>query len=210
MQSAGDRATRALVVSTVMAFGLAWALGLRDFAIIEGGVIPARLDPDFPADGLVPVLLTPMTATLLHGDLFHLAFNMVALLFCGRLVEGAIGLRGMLILYGAGAYAAAAAHVLANAGQLIPMIGASGAVSAVIAACALFYSRSEPKPIGPIPAYWVRVLWLAAAWIGINWLIGIAGFGIGGNSIAIAAHIGGFLAGLVLAKPLLLWSLRRG
>ena len=48
----------------------------------------------------------------------------------------------------------------------------------------------------------VRALWLAAGWVGVQWLIGIAGAASGYN-IAIAAHIGGFFAGLLLAKPLL-------
>ena len=62
-----------------------------------------------------------------------------------------------------------------------------------------------------MPAGVVHVVWLAAAWIGIQLLMGLAGFGssVGANGpIAIGAHIGGFLAGLVLARPLLLWRYR--
>jgi membrane associated rhomboid family serine protease len=52
------------------------------------------------------------------------------------------------------------------------------------------------------------VLWLAAAWIGVQLLTGLAGLG-GGPLVAIGAHIGGFLAGLALARPLLLWRYRK-
>ena len=53
----------------------------------------------------------------------------------------------------------------------------------------------------------MHVVWLAAAWIGIQLMIGVAGLG-GATRIAIGAHIGGFLAGLALARPLLLWRYR--
>ena len=55
----------------------------------------------------------------------------------------------------------------------------------------------------------INIAWLAAAWIGIQLLFGYAG-ATGGMSIAIAAHIGGFLAGLALARPLLMSRYRRG
>jgi membrane associated rhomboid family serine protease len=72
----------------------------------------------------------------------------------------------------------------------------------VVGAYAMLFSTSETKSFGPIPAEWVRALWLAAGWIGVQWLIGLA-VSASGFSIAIDAHIGGFLAGLVMAKPLL-------
>ncbi len=60
------------------------------------------------------------------------------------------------------------------------------------------------KAIGPIPAYVVRIAWLAAAWTILQLLIGFAGgFDSLFGGIAIGAHIGGFLAGLLLARPLL-------
>src|SRR3546814_8144855 len=86
----------------------------------------------------------------------------------------------------------------------VPMIGASGAISALLAVFALIFSRPQAPAIGPIPSHWVRALWLAAAWIGIQLLIGFAG-GAGFGAIAIWAHVGGFVAGLILARPLLRW-----
>jgi membrane associated rhomboid family serine protease len=82
------------------------------------------------------------------------------------------------------------------------MIGASGAISAILGAYAMMFSQSEARAFGPIPAEWVRALWLAAGWTGVQWMIGFAG-AASGYSIAIAAHIGGFFAGLLLTKPLL-------
>ncbi|RYD53791.1 MAG: rhomboid family intramembrane serine protease, partial [Sphingomonadales bacterium] len=60
----------------------------------------------------------------------------------------------------------------------------------------------------PIPAQAVHVIWLALAWIAINLLSAFA-FQGAGIAVAAAAHIGGFLVGLALAKPLLLWRWRR-
>ena len=88
------------------------------------------------------------------------------------------------------------------------MVGASGAASAVVGAYSLLFGRSRAKAIGPIPAQAVHVLWLAVAWTGVNLLTAYA-FMRGGVAVAAAAHIGGFLAGLALAKPLLLWRWRK-
>jgi membrane associated rhomboid family serine protease len=128
--------------------------------------------------------------------------NLVTFWYCGKVVERFLGTSGLVALYLVGAYASAAMHGLVNIGQMPPMIGASGAISAVVGAYAMLFSTSETKSFGPIPAEWVRALWLAAGWIGVQWLIGLA-VSASGFSIAIAAHIGGFLAGLVMAKPLL-------
>jgi membrane associated rhomboid family serine protease len=88
------------------------------------------------------------------------------------------------------------------------MIGASGAASAVVGAYSLLFGRSRATAIGPIPAQAVHVVWLAVAWTVINLLIGYA-FLTADVRVAAAAHIGGFLAGLALARPLLMWKWRR-
>src|SRR3546814_14884310 len=80
------------------------------------------------------------------------------------------------------------------------MIGASGAISAVMGTYALLYSQNQVKAIGPLSAHAVRILWLAAAWMAIQFMIGIVGLG-GIGRIAIGAHIGGFVAGLLLTRP---------
>jgi membrane associated rhomboid family serine protease len=185
-------------------------LGGVALAALTAGFIPARLEglaiP--PGHGfVVPTWATPLSAALLHGGPGHLFFNMLILFVVGAATEQAVGGRALLLLYVVGAYAAAAGQwVLGPATG--PMIGASGAVSAVVAAYALLYGRNRARPIGPVPAELVHVAWLAAAWIAIQALVGIAGLG-GGVPIAIGAHIGGFIAGLGLARPLLLWRYRR-
>jgi membrane associated rhomboid family serine protease len=87
------------------------------------------------------------------------------------------------------------------------MVGASGAISAVLGAFGLLFGRNKVKVASPGLASLLHALWLAAAWIGLQILIGLT-FETSGLRIAIAAHIGGFLAGLALARPLLLLKWR--
>jgi membrane associated rhomboid family serine protease len=192
-----------LVIAAVTA--AAWLLagtGLQHVAVAWGAFIPANVGPPFAPD-----LLTPLTATLLHANWIHLGFNLLMLLFCGRAVETILGARGLIILYILGAYAAAAAQWAADPSSMVPMIGASGAISAVLGAYAMLFARNKVKVASPSLALWLHALWLAAAWVGLQLLIGFT-FRTAGPAIAIAAHIGGFLIGLVLAKPLLLLRYR--
>ena len=136
----------------------------------------------------------------------HLVLNLVMLVYCGLFAERALGGVGVLALYLLGAYAAALGHWCFDPVSAVPMIGASGAISAIVGAYALLYGERRATPLGPIPGGVVHVAWLAVSWIGIQLLIGVAG--MAGGAIAIGAHIGGFLAGLALARPLLLWRYR--
>jgi membrane associated rhomboid family serine protease len=191
---------------------VAWLLGTVVSSQIDvyalGGFIPARILDGFTVVGALPWWLTPLSATLLHADLLHLGFNMLMLLWCGRQVEQAIGGKLLLLLYVVGAYAAALGQFALGPHETSVMVGASGAISALVAVYALVFSEQRVKPIGPIPSYVVRVVWLAAAWVGIQTLIGL-GFGVGNALIAVGAHIGGFIAGLILARPLLRLRYRR-
>ena len=178
-------------------------------AIIAAGFIPARVTLgtiDAPIF-FIPASATPLSATFVHGGLLHLAFNMVMLVFAGVATERAIGTRGVVILYVVGAYAAAAAQWLPGPQSAIPMIGASGAVSALVGAYSLLYGRQRTRDFGPIPGWLLHVAWLALAWTAINLAMGYISAGTG-MPIAAAAHVGGFLAGLVLCRPLLLWKWR--
>ncbi|MFM7027350.1 MAG: rhomboid family intramembrane serine protease [Chakrabartia sp.] len=193
---------RLIAAITVLAWLAQMAFIPLEDAAVLGGFVPARFWGEMPGYDLIPRLLTPLSATLVHGDFFHLTMNLLTFWFCGRIVERALGTSGLVLLYVIGAYASAATHLLVNLNKADPMIGASGAISAVLGAYAMLFSSSQARNLGPIPAEWVRALWLAAAWAGVQWMIGAAG-AASGYSIAIAAHIGGFLVGLLLARPLL-------
>jgi membrane associated rhomboid family serine protease len=203
-------ATNALVIANVLVWLVGLLTGLTQRLQVEGGFWSARLSDalnghasalptDYP--WIVPVWLTPVTSAFLHAGLLHLAMNMLVLVFIGRLIEAALGTERFVLLYGAGIIAAAAAQYAVDPGSTTPVVGASGAISALLAAYFLLFSRRKPQAIGPVPGLVVHIAWLMAAWAGINLLsqLAFAGTALG---IAIWAHIGGFAVGLLLAVPL--------
>ena len=201
------RLTYALVAIITLAYFAGILLTSGGFTTEQMGFIPLRFSVD--AQGFIlPAWLTPLTATLAHGDWVHIAFNMLMLVYCGRSVETVLGSGPLALLYLVGAYIAAAAQYVVEPLSPVPMIGASGAISAVIAVYALLFGRNDVKRWGPIPAHWVRAIWLAIAWTGLQWLVGLASSRGEGYQVATAAHVGGFLAGLALARPLLAWRYR--
>jgi membrane associated rhomboid family serine protease len=208
------RVTAAITLVTAACWLVVYVLGLDRWASTWGGFIPGHLA--VPDDGSVaPFWLTPLTATLVHHGPIHLAFNLVILVYCGRRVENVLGPLSLAILYLLGAYAAAAAQYLADPTSLGPMVGASGAISAVLGAYAMLFGRNRVSVVKGRLAVWINALWLMATWVILQMLVGIATaqggmpfFGAG-TGIAVAAHIGGFLVGVLLANPLLLFRYRK-
>lgn len=199
---AGSSLTVRIVAVTAILWALVSLLGAQNWAFGFGGFIPARFEPDVVLPGALPAIATPLSATLLHADILHLAFNMFMLAVCGLAVERVLGTAGLAAIYVVGAYAAALGHYLFHVGSAGPMIGASGAVSAVLGAYAILYSKRREGHGGMR-----HVLQLAGAWIALQLLIGLTTLG-SPAPIAIAAHIAGFIVGLVIARPLLLWRYR--
>ncbi|MGV1683931.1 rhomboid family intramembrane serine protease [Sphingopyxis sp. NJF-3] len=198
--------TTGFALLCVVVFVILAITGYQHQAFVGAGFIPARFGADLiaPPGTMLPFALTPLSSAFLHSGVLHLVFNMAVLLFIGRQLEAPLGSAATAVLLVAGAYAGAFAQWIADPGSTAVVVGASGAISALIAVFALIFSRSQAPAIGPIPSHWVRALWLAAAWIGVQLLLGFAG-GAGFGNIAIWAHVGGFVAGLLLARPLLRW-----
>jgi membrane associated rhomboid family serine protease len=211
------KATDWVAAVTTVAFLIAFLSGYTDSAALLAGFIPLRVGDPLafaqlagPVD-MLPVWLTPLSAMLVHSGWMHIAFNMLMLMFCGRHVEHVMGAKLMLALYAVGAYAAAGAEWVWEPQAFNPMIGASGGISALLGTYALLYSQQNVRAFGPVSANVIRILWLAAGWIAIQLLIGLAMRGAAGDlgHIAVAAHIGGFIAGLVLTKPALRLRFRK-
>ena len=202
-------ATLAIAAVTALVSLVVTLFGLEPYAALSAGFLPARASLGFAGDapGFVPNLLTPLTSTLIHGGPVHLAFNLVTLVYCGIAAERALGGRGIVILYAVGGYAACAAQWAVDPASPMPMIGASGAASAIVGAYALLYGRQRTRDLGPVPAWLLHVLWLLAAWTVLNLAVGLLSLQAG-TPIAAAAHVGGFLVGLALCRPLLLWRWR--
>ena len=200
--------TATLVITAITA--LAWIVGLLfpvDVAALSLGFIPARFSGAIVPWPAVPAWLTPLTATLVHSGILHLAFNLLIFVWCGTAVERALGRPSLLILYVVGAYAAAIAQWLADPQGITPMIGASGAISAVIGAFALSFGRAKQVTRSARINRWINVAWLLATWVVLQVMFGMLAGGQG-YLLATPAHIGGFLAGLLLQRPLLLWRYR--
>jgi membrane associated rhomboid family serine protease len=91
---------------------------------------------------------------------------------------------------------------------VIPMIGASGAISAVIGAFSLSFGRARQVTRSVRLNRWLNSAWLLAAWVALQLMIGWLA-GVQGVLLATPAHIGGFLAGILLQRPMLLWRYRK-
>jgi membrane associated rhomboid family serine protease len=200
-------ATSIIAIVTALAWVIAVALGKSEQAALALGFIPARLSGAAVPWPAVPAVLTPLTATLVHSGLMHLGFNLLVFVWCGAAVERVLGNTGLVVLYLVGAFAAALAQWAVDPGAAVPMIGASGAISAVIGAFALSFGRAKRVSSSPTVNRWVNAIWLMVAWIVLQlmmgWLAGGEGF-----LLATPAHVGGFAAGLLLQRPLLLWRYR--
>jgi membrane associated rhomboid family serine protease len=200
-------ATAVIALITTVISAIALIAGLDQW-VIFAGFIPARLSGLLPLPGALSAWLTPWSAELLHGSWPHLILNMVMLVFAGSQVERVIGASGLVIAYLLGALAAAAAQYLADPSGAIPMVGASGAISALFGLYALFYGRPKQVTANMKLNRWIHVAWLLATWVVLQWMAGLLA---GGQGIMLAtpAHIGGFIAGILLHKPLLLWRYRK-
>jgi len=181
--------------------------------------IPARYDASVLPDvawpgGWAADIWTFVTYALIHADLSHLIFNAVWLLAFGSPVAQRFGSRRFLAFMAVTAAAGAAVHLVTHFGELLPMVGASAAISGAMAAAARFVFQPggalgvwrHPELASHVPAMSLatsfrdpRVLAFLAVWFGVNLLFGVFSLGMPGveQSIAWQAHIGGFLAGLL-------------
>lgn len=168
------------------------------FGIIPKVILGAAFLPeDIPQ---APSWLTPLTSLFLHGGLAHLAGNMVFLWVFGDNVEDSMGHVRFLLFFILCGVVAALTHAALNLDSVRPLIGASGAISGVIAAYLLLHPRV--RIWGLILKYVPVVIpaWAAiGAWIFVQF---IQGFWGDPSAIAWFAHLGGLGAGLALA-PLL-------
>jgi membrane associated rhomboid family serine protease len=200
--------TLAIAAATAFVWFIAWGIGLNAQLMEAAGFSSLRIRGMDPGFGLVRGLLSPLTGTLAHVDFWHLLFNMLMLLFCGRSIEPIIGSPQFALLYILGAYGAVAAHLAVSPDSAVLGVGASGAVSAALGAYAILFGRRRMKIANPKLATALYALWLLAAWTVLQLILGLAS-AMSGRGIAVAAHIGGFIVGLLLAQPLLLLRYRR-
>jgi membrane associated rhomboid family serine protease len=206
--------TWALLAACVLIFLWQISLGEPGFhrVLFTLGVIPAVLlgHAQLPPEvAVVPPAATVLTSMFLHGGWLHLAGNMLYLWVFGDNVEERMGRLRFLLFYLVCGVAAVFAQALPAPETRVPMIGASGAISGVLGAYLLLFPRARVRvlvlvPMRPVlkiirmPAVWVLGLWFGVQLIAS--LTATAGEG----GVAFRAHLGGFVAGFVLAPLFLL------
>ena len=201
--------TGALIIINVVVFLLTGAFDSEEtlWAIATGyGIVPVELisvvDPG-TAYNPIPEPLTLITYQFLHGGWWHLISNMLFLWVFADNIEDAFGHFGFLIFYLLCGIAAGMLHTLMDPQSGAPLIGASGAVSGVLASYMLLYPKARVWillflriPL-PIPA-----LWALGGWFALQLVSAFMGTEDSNTEVGWWAHIGGFLAGLILTLVL--------
>lgn len=153
------------------------------------------------------IYLTLFSSMFMHGGFLHIAGNMLYLWIFGNNIEDALGRARFTLFYILCGLAAHAGQIAVARDSLVPTVGASGAISGVLAAYLLLYPRARVLTLIFL-GYFIRVIevpafFLLAFWILMQSLQGFASLGAGSpaqGGVAWFEHIGGFAAGLVLLK----------
>jgi len=198
--------------AAVFLFELSLGPELERFVRVAG-FVPARLFQPAAYDvGVLYNLQTLLFSMFLHGGWLHLIGNMWFLWVFGDNVEDALGHAGYLAFYLVCGAAAALGQASAAPSSTVPMVGASGAIAGVLGAYLVWYPWSRIKTFlffgiffttAELPAPVFLVLWFVVQFFSGTLSLATAGAASGG--VAWFAHVGGFLAGVLLA----LW-LRHG
>jgi membrane associated rhomboid family serine protease len=210
--------TLVIVALCVLGFGvelLVEATGgdvaLEDF-LFAWGFVPVDFWAAVKAgDWLSPAVLHIVSSMFLHGGWLHLLGNMLYLwIFANRLEDG-IGHAPFLVLYMAGGVVAAIGHALADPASDLPAIGASGAISAVLGAYLVLYPRARIQSLVFLGFFYQLVavpsVLVLGFWFVLQLIDGVAALSatdVAAGGVAVWAHVGGFVAGLVMALPFLL------
>ncbi len=209
-----SRSREPVVVWAIIALNAAaflYQLGLSpdelQVFLYEHALVPVRyFSPRWSYQvGLSPTDFTPfLTNTFLHGGFLHIILNMWTLWIFGPALEDRLGPVRFAILYLLSGVAASLAHALFNADSTVPVLGASGAVAGIIAAYAVRFPFALVRVLVPIiiiPLFFdVPAMVFAGIWFFVQVLQGASELfsPFAGAGIAWWAHIGGFLAGLML------------
>ena len=177
------------------------------------GELTASLAPgtQFPMGDRLVCLTDPgrqtsnlITSMFLHGSWMHLLGNMWFLWLFGNNIEDSMTRPRFVAFYLLSGLAAALAQVMANPASEVPMVGASGAISGVMGAYLVLFPRVRVFTVVPLgffiqtfalPAWMMLIYWMFLQVVG-----GVTSIGAEGGGVAFWAHLGGFLAGVVLVK----------
>lgn len=171
--------------------------------IFQYGAIPALLfgESDLPAamSVSIPAYATVITSMFLHGGWMHLIGNMLYLWIFGNNVEDVMGHARFIVFYVACGVLAAFSHAITDPSSTVPMVGASGAISGVLGAYILLFPHAHVLVFIPgIGLTSVAAGIVLGMWFIMQLLSGGMSVGSTGGGVAFFAHIGGFIAGMVL------------
>jgi membrane associated rhomboid family serine protease len=184
-----------LLIAANVAVFFVWQVrsGL-EYSVQVAGLVPTQLS-HFSISGVTHVF----TSMFMHGSLFHLLGNMWFLWIFGDNVEDEFGRIQFLIFYLLSGVAGAVTQVVVHAQSIVPMVGASAAISGVLGAYLVLHPRARVNML-----FWIRVIQLPAwfylfVWIGLQILSQTQSHETSGTGVAYFAHIGGFVMGILLA-----------
>ena len=145
------------------------------------------------------------TSMFLHGSWMHLIGNLWFLWIFGNNVEDSMGHLRFLVFYLVTGLAAAGAHVVADPGSVVPVVGASGAISGIMGGYLVLYPKARVLTLVPVVVilrtFWVPAWVMLGYWFLIQALSASVTSGAeGGGGVAFWAHVGGFVAGVALIK----------
>lgn len=195
--------TYALIAANVLVFLLEWLAGSGQEALVyEFALIPAEVTAGLDVGDVRDIF----TSMFMHAGLAHLLGNMLYLWIFGDNVEDSMGGLKYLFFYLIGGVVASLTHILTNPNSQLPTVGASGAIAAVLGAYLILYPQSRVLTIIPF-GFFIRMTMVPAIvllgfWFVLQFFSGLLSVGatedVGG--VAFWAHVGGFVAGVVLAR----------
>ncbi|MCH7999262.1 MAG: rhomboid family intramembrane serine protease [Chloroflexi bacterium] len=202
-----------IIIACVLVFLYELSLSTVDVGRFfqDWGVVPVQLVDWLESPSVVEEPSTVVTSMFIHGGWLHLIGNMLFLWVFGDNVEDAMGHGRYLVFYLLAGLAATALQVFIDQESLIPMVGASGAIAGVLGAYLVLYPRATVSVLIPwlwfFGAFPVPAAFLIVFWFLLQLLSGVASLGADSGAtegIAFWAHVGGFIAGVVLV-----WAFRR-
>ena len=198
--------TYLLIVANVLVFVFQTLLGSNnDLFVYQFAMIPADVTSFRSLDSLFNIF----TSMFMHGGLAHIGGNMLYLWIFGDNVEDRLGSGKYFVFYIIGGVIASITHILTDPDSIIPTVGASGAIAAVLGAYLVLFPSQRVLTLIPL-GFWLRMTMLPASlvlgvWFVLQFFQGVLSLGgpdVGG--VAFWAHIGGFVTGVVLG-----WLLKK-
>jgi membrane associated rhomboid family serine protease len=200
-----------LIAVNIIVFFYQLSLGIKlEGFLYSFSVIPNQIYQALHSEVFRPfVFITLVTSLFMHGGWLHLGGNMLYLWVFGDNVEDKLGHIRFLFFYLLCGISASALHIYLEPASNVPTIGASGAISGILGAYILMFPRARVLTLIPIfifiqiaelPAYIILGIWFILQFI--NGMLSLGFINSGMGEVAWWAHVGGFIAGILLIIPL--------